>query len=281
MTIPSRPFSQRFEVRPAPPRLRPDEVPETMRVRFVTLVDRLRGKYLPGAYTIGRELAAALSGTYVSQGSMPQIQELVSNLEWWKFYDAAEALLGLTSQPAEVAVEIDALFSSEGSPYSMTASGIQWRLTAPAEEAVKEVDRLLDLDERFLGPAEQWCKAKHHLAERPPDAENCVKDATGAMEGVARLISKRHQDTLGQIIKHLAEQLGMHGALAKAVSALYGYRGDEQAVAHGATRELPQVVYEAEMVLHWTAATITYMVKKESHPSQAGDQVVRKERKHE
>ena len=238
-----------------------------MKVRFVTLIDRLRNEYLPGAYTIGQELAAAMNGAFVDAGSMIQIQELVRDLEWWQFYDAAEELLRLTNKPEDVAEQIDALFASEGSPYSMTSSGIQWRLTSPAEEAVREADRLLDLDERFLGPAEQWQKAQDHLAKRPPDAENCVKDSVGAVEGVARLISGQHKQTLGKIITPLATRLGMHGSLAKAVSSLYGYRGDEQAVAHGATRELLQIIHEAEMVLHWTAATISYLVKRETQGS--------------
>jgi hypothetical protein len=83
------------------------------------------------------------------------------------------------------------------------------------------------------------------------------------VEGVARLISGDDR-SLGKIIMPLAEQLGMHPSLASAVSKLYGYRGDEQAVAHGATQALAQINHEAEMVLHWTAATISYLVKKEA-----------------
>jgi hypothetical protein len=101
------------------------------------------------------------------------------------------------------------------------------------------------------------------LAKRPPDAENCIKDAVGAMEGIARLLSNDDR-SLGKIITPLAEQLGMHSALASAVSKLYGYRGDEQGIAHGATQALGQKTHEAEMVLHWSAATITYLVNKEA-----------------
>jgi hypothetical protein len=37
-------------------------------------------------------------------------------------------------------------------------------------------------------------------------------------------------------MKPFAQAIGMHGALAGVVEKLYAYRGDEQAVAHGATR---------------------------------------------
>ena len=88
---------------------------------------------------------------------------------------------------------------------------------------------------------------------------------------MARILGNKPSGTLGQIIKPLAAQLGMHAALANAVSNIYGYRGDEQAIAHGATSALSDIIAEAELVLHWCAATMVYMVKKYRQliPSQA------------
>jgi hypothetical protein len=46
------------------------------------------------------------------------------------------------------------------------------------------------------------------------------------------------------------------------VCELYAYRGDEQAVAHGATKELNATPAEAELVLHLSAGLIVYLAKK-------------------
>ena len=46
------------------------------------------------------------------------------------------------------------------------------------------------------------------------------------------------------------------------VDKFYAYRGDEQAVAHGATRELRATPADAELVLHVSAALIVYLSKK-------------------
>jgi hypothetical protein len=54
----------------------------------------------------------------------------------------------------------------------------------------------------------------------------------------------------------------MHPVLAGMVDKLYAYRGDEQAVAHGATQEPKDLLAEAEFVLHVSAAVITYLAKK-------------------
>jgi hypothetical protein len=263
MTVPSQPFSERFGVRPTPPARLPDEVPESARVRLAALIDKLRNKYLPGAYSLGTRLAEAVGRRPEGSGDMSQIRGLIYGLDWWEFYDVAEELLRLTGSPEDVAVEVDGLFSSEGLPYAMTPSGIQWRFSEPAGEAVQEARRLLVDEERLRGPAQQWDKALGHLAQRPPDAENCIKDAVGALEGLARIISGHPSNTLGQIVKPLADQLGVHGALASAISSLYGYRGDEQAIAHGATQPLANIIPEAELVSHWAAAAIVYLVKRE------------------
>lgn len=264
MSLPAEPFSQRFAARPTPATRRPDEVPDSAKARLQHLIDQERQRLLPGAWSLGPRLNKALGRLASGPGSIADIDNLVRGLQWWEFYDLCEELLRCTGRPDELAAKIDAVFASEGLPYTMTPSGIEWRLSSAAEQITQDARRLLLQDPKFQGPAEQWEKALGHLARRPPDPENSIKDAVGALEGVARMISGRSSDTLGQIIKPLAEKLGMHPALAGAVSNLYGYRGDEAAIAHGATRPLDEIIPEAEMILHWTAAAIIYFVKKRS-----------------
>jgi hypothetical protein len=192
---------------------------------------------------------------------MSQIDQLIHGLDWWEFYDLCEELLRITGVADEIAKEIDAIFVQDSLPYTITPSGIAWRLSPPAQEVVAETRHLLTQPE-LVGPSQQWEKASGHLSKRPPDPENCIKDAVGALEGLARILANKPSETLGQIIKPLAPQLGMHSALANAVSNVYGYRGDEQAIAHGATSPLSDIIAEAELVLHWCAATMVYLIKK-------------------
>lgn len=265
-SLPKEPFSRRFGVRPVELQ-KPDEVPGSAKGKLVALIDELRTRYLPGAYSLGPRLSDVVGRASHGPGNMNEIRELIHAVEWWQFYDVCEELVKLSNQPDEVAKRIDSLFTAEGLLYKMTASGIEWRFAEPAVTALAEAKGLLLSSGDFQGPSEQWEKAKGHLARRPPDPENCVKDAVGALEGVARILSQRPSCTLGQIIRPLAQQLGIHGALATTMSGLYGYRGDEQAIAHGATARLQDLVPEAELVLHWCAASIVYLVKKADHQS--------------
>ncbi len=196
--------------------------------------------------------------------SFEMVRQFVYNEPWWKFYRLTEALVMVAVDKPAVIRRIDELFTRENLPYAMTPTGIDWRYSAPARQAIDEAERLLNATPELRGPAQQWQKAQGHLSKLPPDPENCVKDAIGALEGVARIISGRERDILSKILPELAPSMGMSALLKSAVDKLYAYRGDEQGVAHGLTGQSVDLAAEAEMVLHWTAATITYFVRKKS-----------------
>lgn len=240
MPVPEQSFSQRFSARPRPPRAKADEVPDSIRVKLVPLIDDFRGgKGLPGAYTIGPALYEAL-GRIPPQptGDMHMIRELFRKAEWWEIYDLAESLLKMCGRREEMASRIETIFSEANVPYAMTADGIVWRFSEPAIEAITETERLLVEEPALKGPAQQWKKAVAHLSARPPDTENCIKDAIGAVEGAARILSGHEKETLSKIIFPFAKEIDVHSTLAVIVDKLYAYRGDEQAVAHGATKAL-------------------------------------------
>lgn len=54
----------------------------------------------------------------------------------------------------------------------------------------------------------------------------------------ARILSGYEKETLSKIIFPFAKEIDVHSTRAVIVDKLYAYRGDEQAVAHGATKAL-------------------------------------------
>jgi hypothetical protein len=259
-------FSGRFGVRPEPEPRQPNDVPYSARTKLISAIDRLRQRGLPGATSLGPRLADALGKPFDGPGDIVKIRGLILSLEWWEFYDACEELLRMSGglSHGNVVEELEAIFTEEALPYRFTENGIEWRLAQSTTLAIQTAEELLVGDERFRGPAEQWTKAESHLSRRPPDPENCIKDSVGALEGVARIISGRHNDTLAQILPSLATTLGIHGTLKNALARLYAYRGDEQAIAHGAVEALRDLAPEAELVLHWAASAIVFLTQKES-----------------
>jgi hypothetical protein len=261
--FPTKPFSIRHGVRPPAAKRKPEDVPKSAKIALIKFIDEIRSKRsgIPGAYTLGPKLAEAARKEFESPGDMTKIRALINDLQWFEFYDVTEELVRMSDDRERMAREIDAIFASEGLPYRMTASGVDWRYSEAAVEEMEQAERSLATDPRFAGPLAQWQKARQHLSDRPPDSENCIKDAVGAVEGVARILHGS-SDTLGQIIKPLGKSLGVHAALTGAISNLYGYLGDEQAVAHGATVAPSDLLPEAEFLLHSCAATIVFLLRK-------------------
>jgi hypothetical protein len=232
-------------------------------VKIIPVIDGLRGSNLSGAYSLGPALYEAIGRIAPAPtGDMPMIRTLFREAEWWEVYDLCEALVRQSRFPEATVTAIEALFAAENLPYAMTEDGIVWRFSAPASEGVAEATRLLIDDPALRAPAQQWQKALAHLSERPPDTENCIKDAVGAVEGAARILSGRKTETLSSLITPFGKQIDMHPTLVGLTQKLYAYRGDEQAVAHGATQAAKDLSAEAELVLHLSAALIVYLAKK-------------------
>jgi len=263
MPIPSESFSKRFGLRPEPKQVKPNEVPDAVRVKIIPLIDEYRSNGLSGATTLGVNLYEAIGKiSPQATGDMKMIRSLFLEAEWWQVFDLCEALVKLCRFREQIAERIDAIFAEEGVPYRMTGDGIVWRFTEDAAKVLGDTTRYLVNEPSLRGPSQQWRKAMDHLSERPPDAENCIKDAIGAVEGTGRILSGRETETLSTLLKPFARQIDMHPVLAGMVDKLYAYRGDEQAVAHGATQEPKDLLAEAEFVLHVSAAVITYLAKK-------------------
>jgi hypothetical protein len=262
--FPNQRFSDRFHVRPKPEPVSPDQVPDSAKVGLIQLVTELRDSALPSLTKMWTAINEEIRKIPPEGGvAIGMLRTLILEGRWWEFYEICEALVKVAKDEVQVVARIEALFATESLAYAMTKDGITWRYAAPAREAVEEAGRLLVEVPELRAPAQQWRKAQQHLSKRPPDHENCVKDAVGALEGVARILTGKKAATLSMILPDLAKKVGMHKALEKAIDKLYAYRGDEEGVAHGATSvESANLAAEAEMVLHWTAGAIVYFAKK-------------------
>jgi hypothetical protein len=264
MPLPAQRFSGRFQVRPLPQPVKPDEVTDSAKVGLNRLVSELRDNALPSLTRMWKAVNDELGR--IAPGGLHEgmFRSLVLEAKWYEFYEICEALAKVAKNPSEVVGRIEALLAAENLAYAMTENGITWRYSNPAKAKIEEAERLLVQSPELAAPARQWRKAQEHLSKRPPDHENCVKDAIGALEGVARILTGRKGEPLSVILPDLARSARMHKTLETAIGKLYAYRGDEQGVAHGATNAEPSnLAAEAEMVLHWTAGTIVYFSKKE------------------
>jgi hypothetical protein len=95
-----------------------------------------------------------------------------------------------------------------------------------------------------------------------PDYRNSIKEAISAVESLVILILKADKGTLGQLIKKLEDEIGLHPALRKAFSNLYGYTSDEAGVRHALTEAEKVDFNDAKFMLVVCSAFINFVEGK-------------------
>ena len=86
-----------------------------------------------------------------------------------------------------------------------------------------------------------------------------MKEAISAVESAARAVTGRDKATLGNLLEILKKERGLHPALEKAWSSLYGYTSDEDGVRHAMISE-PDVDFAlAKYMVVICAAFVNYL----------------------
>jgi len=265
-------FSLRYGLRPRPAGLLYDSVPDTARVGLVHIMHGYDVRF--SITKVYDQAARVLRVRWESTASeypgtaFAAVEQMVSTCEWWGFYDLCEIVMGCLRGGAPVAREFEEdanrLFQEEYLGWRLKEGLVERVGTEESERLVDEARRFLR-DARFAGPEEQFAKAVRALSVRPePDTPNCVKDAVGALEGVARIVTGKPSAVLSKIVADLKGKEILHPTLAKCFEGLYAYRGDAQGAAHGAVTDVPVPLPEAEMTLNTSAALIIYLVNKDA-----------------
>jgi hypothetical protein len=111
---------------------------------------------------------------------------------------------------------------------------------------------------------------KEHLAtalaklsdRKQPDYRNSIKESISAVESLCRVIFGKKCE-FGQAIKVVKEKVGLHPALEKAFSSLYGYTSDAGGIRHALYEGSATCDFEdAKYMLVTCSAFVNYLVAK-------------------
>ncbi len=106
------------------------------------------------------------------------------------------------------------------------------------------------------------------LADRKkPDYRNSIKESISAVEAACRFITKDEKATLGEAVKKLKSQVGLHPALEKAFSSMYGYTNDADGIRHALMEESTLSFEDAKFMLVSCSAFVNYLTAKSAGPS--------------
>ncbi len=187
---------------------------------------------------------------------------------WWQFYDIVQQISQLVSQQwgdecsINISERVNTVFAREGIPWKIEDGEVVRALAPSIQEQIREASALLT-NPRFEGPDEQFKRAIGCMNQRPgPDEENCVKDAVGALEGVANIIAGTTGAQLNTLLHQEPFQSGIHPTIRQSIEKIYAYRGAAPGVGHSQVGPATVSIAEATWVLATSAATILYFVAK-------------------
>jgi hypothetical protein len=202
-----------------------------------------------------------------------KLKEVVEKCQWDSFLDSCVVLsyylddsTWKASYPSLtgkiLTKEINTIFSDNSIGYELRENKIE-KIGPPfVDKVVAQVRQILEHPD-YGGPNEQFEKAISFLNQLPnPDTANCVKDAIGAVEGLARIVSGNNKLILSKILDSEQFRSEIPATLREMIQKLYAYRGDAEGVGHGQTSKGQIPIEEAELALGASASCMIYLAKK-------------------
>ncbi len=131
-----------------------------------------------------------------------------------------------------------------------------------SEEEISEIDEALETPLRPVRVHVE--EALKLLSDRKsPNYRNSIKESISAVEAICRLIANDKNAKLGQALNKIENKIGLHGALKKAFSCLYGYTSSANGIRHALFDEPSTLSFEdAKFMLVSCSAFINYLVAK-------------------
>lgn len=202
-----------------------------------------------------------------------EVQDLLYNCNWYTVYDFCERIysdwethplgaLNMKNKRDKFEAKLNDLFKELGMGYEMRNGRLERRSTPFVDRQVLRARDVLLSDPRFAGPSQQFERAIEWLSLRPsPDAVNAMREAIGSLEGVARIVSGLHSETLGRIVDRYFRSR-TDQAICSLIDKIYGYASNVGGIRHGQVAPLSVGAEEAELLLGFTASLIVYLSRK-------------------
>ena len=154
--------------------------------------------------------------------------------------------------------DCNSVLESEVSAYRFVGERI---LETTSKEELAEIEEALGTAPKPV--ARHIGKSLDSLSDRKsPKYENSIKESISAVEAMCQLVTGNSKATLGQALKEIKEKVGLHPALRKAFSNLYGYTSSADGIRHALLDESNLDFEDAKFMLVSCSAFVNYLISK-------------------
>ena len=190
---------------------------------------------------------------------LSQLRDYFFKSEWFEVYDFLEFVANNYDDFTDQFIKsCNELFEKEMSAYRFV-DGVITRITEKQE--IQEIEQAL---ESKSSPVTTHIRRSLELLSdrNQPDYRNSIKESISAVESLVAQVLGVDTGTLGQLIKKLDTEIGLHPALKTAFSSLYGFTSDEGGIRHALMEKNNSDYHDAKFMLVVCSAFINYVEGK-------------------
>lgn len=191
------------------------------------------------------------------------LKEYYFQLTWNEVYDFLEFIINnyrIESENKRFINICNHVLKEEHSAYRIIEGKIS---PITSEVEIKEIEEAINDKDNFKTISEHLGTALVLLSDRKtPDYRNSIKESISAVESICKILAKDEKAKFEDALKILENNIGLHGALKKAYSSLYGYTSDADGIRHALMDE-PNLSFEdAKFMLVICSAFVNYLKEK-------------------
>lgn len=132
-----------------------------------------------------------------------------------------------------------------------------------SEQEIQSIKDALENTHPYTGIQQHLNQALKLMSDRQkPDYRNSIKESISALESICKIVTDDEKATLGQALKIIESKYGLHEALKKSLSQLYGYTSDADGIRHAMLEESNLSYIDAKFMLVACTNFINYLIEK-------------------
>ncbi|ATO18961.1 hypothetical protein BS636_04450 [Acinetobacter sp. LoGeW2-3] len=132
-----------------------------------------------------------------------------------------------------------------------------------SEQEIQSIEEALEDTSPYSGVQKHLNQALKLMSNRQnPYYRNSIKESISAVESICKIVTDDDKASLGQALKIIETKYGLHEALKKSLSQLYGYTSDGDGIRHAMLEESNLSYIDAKFMLVACTNFINYLIDK-------------------
>lgn len=132
-----------------------------------------------------------------------------------------------------------------------------------SEQEIQSIEEAVNNTNPYSGVQQHLKQALQLMSDRKnPDYRNSIKESISAVESICKIVTQDEKATLGTALKIIEDKFGLHQALKKSLSQLYGYTSDADGIRHAMLEESNLSYIDAKFMLVACTNFINYLIDK-------------------